>query len=909
MSNLAREQTSSREDAPWHALGVEAVLAQLDVHAQGLTADRAQTELERHGPNRLPERQRAGPLRRLAAQFNNVLIYILLAAGAGTAALQLWVDAAVIFGVVVINALIGFIQEGKAEKAIDAIRGLLSLKAMVLRDGHRQNIDAEQLVPGDVVFLSPGDRVPADLRLLSSKSLRIEEAMLTGESVPVDKGTAPVEGEAELGDRTSMAFSGTMVAFGSGKGVVVATGPQSQIGRISEMLGEVQELTTPLLRQIATFGRWLSAAILLLSGSTFAYGTWVRGFDMLDMFLAAVSIAVAAIPEGLPAIMTITLAIGVQRMAARNAIIRRLPAVETLGSVTVVFSDKTGTLTRNEMTVTSMRTHDCAAHVTGVGYDPHGGFEVDGQDLDPQSDAVLNQALQAAVLCNDAQLLQEHDEWKLAGDPTEGALLTAAMKGGFDPHEEGEAYPRLDVIPFDSAHKFMATLHHDHEGHTFVYLKGAPEVVLGFCESERGRDGDVPLDRERWEQAMETEAGRGRRLLAVARKDVPSDTRTLDMQDVEEGGMTLLALLGIIDPPRDEAIQAVKDCRRAGIMVKMITGDHAATAKAIAEQLGMDTEGNGVFTGRQLEQMSDEELVAATRASVFARASPEHKLRLVQATQTQNQVVAMTGDGVNDAPALKRADVGVAMGIKGTEAAKEAAEMVLADDNFASIAHAVEEGRTVYDNLRKSILFLLPTNGGQAFTIIVAVLLGLPLPLSPVQVLWVNMVTAVTLALALAFEPAESGVMDRQPRDASAPLLSGFLVWRVAFVMVILVAGTFGHFQWATARGVSMEHAQTIAINTLVAGQLFYLLNSRFILEPSFGRRMFTGNRKVPLTMAVLIGLQLLFTYTEPFQFLFHTAAMTPMDWSRAIAFGVAVFVLVEVEKAILRWRFGATLR
>jgi magnesium-transporting ATPase (P-type) len=906
-SRTAGTPATRGRQLPWHAVQSGEALERLEGRSDGLATDEAERRLEEHGPNRLPERQRAGPLRRLLGQFNNVLIYILLAAAAGTALLQLWVDAGVILGVVVVNAIIGFIQEGKAEKAIDAIRGMLSPKAMALRDGHRESIDAQLLVPGDVVFLTAGDRVPADLRLLSCKNLRIDEAILTGESEAVEKDAAPVDADAELGDRRSMAFSGTMVAYGNGKAVVVATGARSEIGRISEMLGEVEELTTPLLRQVALFGRWLSLAILLLAGLTFAFGYWVQGFEALDMFLAAVSIAVAAIPEGLPAIMTITLAIGVQRMAGRNAIIRRLPAVETLGSVTVVFSDKTGTLTRNEMTVRRVLTSDRSLDVTGVGYDPHGGFEVEGQDVEPREVPTLEETLRAILLCNDAQLWHEEDEWRLAGDPTEGALMSAALKGGMDAQATNESFPRMDVIPFDSGHKYMATLHHDHEGQSFVYLKGAPETVLDFCDRERTPEGDRELKREQWDERMGREAARGQRLLAVARKDAPPDERSLEMKDVQ-GGMTLLAVLGIIDPPRDEAVRAVADCQRAGILVKMITGDHAATAGAIAEQIGMDMT-HDVVTGRQIEEMGDAELAAATRSSVFARASPEHKLRLVQAAQAQGHVVAMTGDGVNDAPALKRADVGVAMGIKGTEAAKEASEMVLADDNFASIAHSVEEGRTVYDNLRKSILFLLPTNGGQAFTIVAAVLLGLPLPLSPVQVLWVNMVTAVTLALALAFEPAEAGVMDRKPRDPSAPMLSGFLIWRVGFVSVLLVAGTFGHYLWMEETGVAVGQARTIAINTLVAGQLFYVLNSRYILEPSWGLRAFTGNRTVLVAMAVLVGLQLLFTYTEPMHYLFGTESIDVRAWMRAIAFGVFVFVAVELEKTFLRWRFGATLR
>jgi potassium/sodium efflux P-type ATPase len=765
-------------------------------------------------------------------------------------------------------------------------------------------VPAEELVPGDIVFLQAGDKVPADLRLVRTHNMRIDEAVLTGESVAVDKQTDPVEEGADLGDRASMAFSGTLVAFGQGRGVVVATGADTQIGRISTLLGEVETLTTPLLRDIAVFGRWLSVAIVVLAAATFAFGLWVRDYDVMEMFLAAVSLAVAAIPEGLPAIMTITLAIGVQRMAARNAIIRRLPAVETLGSVTTICSDKTGTLTRNEMTVKTVITATEGFQISGVGYEPRGGFSVDDRDVDTDDHPVLAEALRGILLCNDAELHHRDGEWVLEGDPTEGALVTAALKSGLDQRKINETYPRDDVIPFESSYKFMATLHHHHENcHSVIYLKGAPERVLAVCDKERTPDGDREIEPKHWEQWMEDIAAGGQRLLAVAIKDVEDGKRTLEFSDIEDGGLIMVALCGIIDPPRDEAIEAVAECQQAGIRVKMITGDHAVTARAIADDLGIDTSG-GVMAGHELEQISDEEMRGKVREiDVFARATPEHKLRLVKAIQAGGHVVAMTGDGVNDAPALKRADVGVAMGIKGTEAAREAAEMVLADDNFASIAHAVEEGRTVYDNLRKAILFLLPTNGGQAFTIVAAILLGMTLPLTPVQVLWVNMVTAVTLALALAFEPTEPGVMQRPPRPPETPILSGFLIWRVVFVSALLVAGTFGHFLWLEMQGVAHEIARTAAINTLVMGQLFYLFNSRYILEPVCNRAGILGSRAVLIAVGVLVVLQGLFTYAPPLQFLFGTAALGWDDWARILAFGVALFVLVELEKAWLKRR------
>ncbi|KPV40682.1 carbonate dehydratase [Thiohalorhabdus denitrificans] len=886
----------------WHARRVEEVLRDLETSPEGLDSGTARSRFQEHGPNRIPEQESAGAVLRFLRQFHNLFIYILIVAAVGTAFLGKGVDTGVILGVVLINAVIGFFQEGKAERALDAIRGMLSPRAQVLRDGRQQTLPAEQVVPGDVLLLGAGDRVAADLRLVRAHNLRVDEAVLTGESEPVEKGTAPVAPEAELADRAGMAYSGTLVAAGQGRGVVVATGGRTQIGRISRMVSQVESVQTPLLRQVGRFARHLSVAILVLAAFTFAFGLVVRGYSGPDMFMAAVSLAVAAIPEGLPAIMTITLAIGVQRMAGRNAIIRRLPAVETLGAVTTICSDKTGTLTRNEMTVKSLVTADGEVEVGGVGYAPHGSFTRDGGDVDPYTEPVLAEALRAGLLCNDAWLHEGEDGWWPEGDPTETALVTVALKAGMDQRQVNERYPRDDVIPFDSAHNFMATLHHDHEGHGYIYVKGAPERVLELCTRERATGGDRPLDAAAWHRRMDEIAGQGQRLLAIAAGHASPEKSLLEFDNVEAGGLTLLAVVGLIDPPRDEAIRSVAACRGAGIRVKMITGDHAVTARAIAGQLGLNA--RDAVAGRQIEESDDDRLRDMVReVDVFARASPRHKLRLVQALQANGEVVAMTGDGVNDSPALKRADIGVAMGMKGTEASKEASEMVLADDNFASIASAVEEGRTVYDNLQKAILFLLPTNGGQAFTIVTAILLGVTLPVTPVQALWVNMVTAVTLALALAFEPTEPGVMQRRPRPADAPLLSGFLIWRVGFVSVLLVAGTFGHFLWMELHGAGKEVERTVAINTLVMGQVFYLFNSRFILEPVVTRQGLQGGRAVLVAVAVLVVLQGLFTYSTPFQYLFGTAPIGGQDWARILAFGVALFLLVEGEKALLRGR------
>ncbi|MEA3273776.1 MAG: cation-transporting P-type ATPase [Pseudomonadota bacterium] len=898
--------TAPASPGRWHNLSVGEALERLESLREGLASEDARRRLAQHGPNRLPEAKPPSALVRFLSQFHNVLIYVLLAAGAVTALLQHWLDAGVIFGVVLVNALIGFLQEGKAEDALRAIRQMLSPHAMVWRSGRLVTVNAWELVPGDVVPLQPGDKIPADLRLFRSKGLQVEEAALTGESVPVEKGVDPVPRETVLADRRCMAYSGTLVTHGQGAGVVVATGVYTEIGRISAMVAGVQQLTTPLLRQMAQFGRWLTAAILLLAAASFAFGVLVRDYTAAEMFLASVGLAVAAIPEGLPAIMTITLAIGVQRMAGRNAIIRRLPAVETLGTVGVICSDKTGTLTRNEMTVSTIVTAEHGLALTGTGYDPHGAFVLDGQAYSPQGDAMLLEALRAVLLCNDAALERSDGDWQVHGDPMEGALLIAGVKAGLDPETETKVYPRTDLIPFETEHRFMATLHHSHEGEAFIFLKGAPEAVLDMCAHQGAAAGFEPLDRQSWQERVEALAAGGQRVLAVAVKPGESHRSELDFADLGDD-LVLLALFGLMDPPRAEAIEAVRECTNAGIRVKMITGDHAATARAIAHRVGLASP-DAVLTGRELDAMDDAELGRRVAGvDVYARVTPEHKLRLVQLLQAAGMVVAMTGDGVNDAPALKRADVGVAMGVNGTEAAKEAAEMVLADDNFASIVNAVEEGRTVYDNLKKAILFILPTNGGEALVILGAILFGFhQFPLTPVQILWVNMITAVTLALALAFEPPEPGVMLRPPRNPREPVLTAMFLWRIAYVSLILMGGTFGLFLWEMDRGASIEHARTVAVNTLVVFEVFYLFNSRYITAPVLNRQGLLGNRYVLLAVGLLILFQLGFTYLGPMQALFGTASISAAIWGRIVLVASSVLVLVELEKALVRrmgWR------
>jgi magnesium-transporting ATPase (P-type) len=893
-----QDHTPAQPPPAWHSRPAAEVLDLLATSPDGLSPAEAEARLAQFGPNRLAPPPRPGWWARLLGQFNNLLIYVLLAAALVTAAFGHWLDCAVILGVVLINAVIGVVQEGRAERSLDAIGKLLSPQALIARAGTRLTVAAETLVPGDLVLLQSGDRVPADLRLLRARNLRIDEAALTGESVPADKQTLPVAAEAPLGDRASMAYSGTLVTYGQGTGIVVATGAATEIGRISALLAGVEPLTTPLLCQLAQFGRWLTGATLALAALTFAVGVLVHRFAADEMFLAAVALAVAAIPEGLPAIMTITLAIGVERMARRNAIIRRLPAVETLGAVSVICSDKTGTFTRNEMTVQHLATSRDLIEVTGAGYAPVGEFLLAGQPAAPERQPLLLALARGGLLCSDARLRQAEGGWLVDGDPMEGALEALARKAGLTPELEAKLLPRTDEIPFEAEHRFMATLHHDHAGTGVIYLKGAPETVLARCAWQRGPEGDEPLDRAWWQDHMARLAGQGERLLALAVKPTTAAQQALAFADVADG-LCLVGLFGLADPPRPEAIAAVARCRAAGIRVAMITGDHQDTAQAIAARLGLAYP-DAVLGGRELDALSAQELGAALAGTdVFARTSPEHKLRLVEALQAGGAIVAMTGDGVNDAPALKRADVGIAMGRRGAEAAKEAAEMVLADDNFASIVAAVEEGRTVYDNLKKSILFILPTSGGEALIVAAAIALGEVLPITAVQILWINMITAVTLSLALAFEPAERDVMARPPRPAAEPLLSRLLVWRIALVSAVLVIGTFGMFHWLQAAGAGLAEARTAAVNTMVLFEVFYLFNVRRLHASGLGDGLLAGARPAWTAIALVLLFQLLFTYAPPMQALFDTRPLDALTWVACALVALAIFLIVELEKRL----------
>ena len=902
---MERNQESLRPFGNWHDLPAADVMSAHSVTLDGLSEAEASERLKSFGPNCLPEAQKPSPVWRFLLQFHHILIYVLLGAASITAVLGHFIDTAVIVAVVIVNALLGFIQEGKAEKALEAIHHMLAPQAAVIRSGMRQTIAGDMLVPGDVVLLEAGDKVPADLRLFESHGLQIQEAILTGESVPVEKQIHPVAAGAALGDRTSMAFSGTIVTSGQAKGVVVATGAATEIGSISTLLAGVDVLTTPLVQQMGEFAKWLTILILTLSALILVYGYFVQHHEFSELFMAVVGLSVAAIPEGLPAVLTITLAIGVQAMAKRQAIIRRLPIIETLGAVSVICTDKTGTLTRNEMMVTAVVTQAERFAVEGTGYEPTGLIRSEGAEVSVSDVPILSEIGEAAALCNDADVNEKAGIWIAEGDPMEGALVAFSHKAGVEVNDLRTKRIRADVIPFDAKHRFMATLHHDDQGGRSIFAKGAPEQIIGMCSHQKGRDGGTePIGPQYWLEQADRLAMDGQRVLAIAARQVESDHDDLTMTDVD-GPLTLLGLMGLLDPPRPEATAAIENCHHAGIAVKMITGDHVGTARAIGAQIGIQNP-ERVLTGADLDKFDDAVLaIEVLNTNIFARTSPEHKLRLVVALQAHGHIVAMTGDGVNDSPALKRADAGIAMGINGSEASKEAADLVLADDNFASIVEAVRQGRTVYDNLRKVISWTLPTSSGEAMVIVLALLIGLTLPITAVQILWVNLVTAVTLGVALAFEPTEEDTMHRKPRSRNAPLLDRALVWHIVLVSILFMAGVFGMFVSAIDRGYSVELARTIAVNTLVVMEIFHLFFIRNIYGTSLTWEAVRGTLVVWISVAIVTIAQFGITYITVMQRIFSTEPVPLGDGLLIVSVGAVLFVVLELEKQI-RLRLSA---
>lgn len=884
----------------WHSLEPATALSRLesDFH-RGLTEAEAAVRHRRHGPNEMTARRGRPGWLKFLLQFNQPLVYILIVAAVVSGLLGEWVDAAVIMGVVLVNAVVGHIQEARAERAIGALSRLVTTEATVRRAGRKVRLPSAGLVPGDIVVLQSGDRVPADLRLIHVRNLQVEEAALTGESVPVEKNPASLPADTVLGDRLNLAFAGTHVTYGTAEGVVVAIGDHTVAGGIAGLLAGAVELSTPLTRKIAAFSKLLLYVILGLAAAMFMIGLG-RGENAAAMFMAAVALAVGAIPEGLPAAVTITLAVGVSRMARRRAIIRKLPAVETLGSTGIICSDKTGTLTENQMTVQTITAGGRTYAVSGTGYTPEGEFQAAGRPVEPGGEPALHECLRAGWLCNEAQLVETDGRTRVQGDPTEGALLVAATKAGL---ARAEPWPRVDMIPFESEHMFRATLHEHPEGGRIIYMVGAMERLLERCDRmlDAGAAA-IPLDAAAVRREAEAMAARGLRVLAFARKPVPAGHTDLTHGDVA-GGLTLLGLQGMIDPPRAEAITAVRECRAAGIAVKMITGDHAVTAAAIAAQLGIGTADGSpprTLTGRELADIPGNELPDTVECvSVFARVAPEQKLRLVRALQSRGHVVAMTGDGVNDAPALKQADIGIAMGITGTDVAKGAADMILTDDNFATIKAAVEEGRGVYDNLRKFITWTLPTNGGEALVLLSAVVLGTALPILPVQLLWVNMTTAVLLGLMLVFEPKAPNLMQRPPRDPGEPLLTRSLIIRTVLVSVFMTAGAFALFLWELrAEGETLAEARTTVVNVIVMVEIFYLFNCRSLTRSVFRLGWFS-NPAVLVGAGLMLAVQLLFTYAPFMNRLFHTAPIGSESWLRIVAVGLVIFVAVELKKLL----------
>jgi cation-transporting P-type ATPase F len=891
----------NKTDTPrWHQLPVDeaSVLLKSDLDS-GLQSHDIEERTRKYGPNLMAARKRRGAWLRFLLQFHQPLIYILLVSALVTAVLGKWMDSAVIFAVTVANAIIGYLQESKAEKAIDALSRMVVTEATVRRNGEEQRIPSEQVVPGDIVLLQSGDKVPADLRLITVRNLQIEEAALTGESVPAEKQDEPLPADTILAERSNLAFTGTLVTHGQGEGMVVATGSHTELGRIADMIDDADALQTPLTRKLEHFSRLVLYAILALAAVTFAIGL-ARGGSWPDMFMAAIALAVGAIPEGLPAAVTITLAIGVMRMARQNAIIRNLPAVETLGSTTVICSDKTGTLTQNQMTVREIHAGGRLYHVTGSGYSSEGAIHFDEAPAIIGDNVALVETLGAGLLCNDSRLVREDDgSTGVEGDPTEAALIVAARKGGLSEDDLETRMPRLETIPFESEYKYMATLHGGDDSPKMIYIKGAVEALIGNCSQALDESGGhVPIDAGQVLHDAEAMAARGLRVLAFARREVPADHDELEHEHVGSG-LTFLGLQGKLDPPRPEAIAAVAKCKTAGIRVKMITGDHILTARAIAAKIGLDDGGEiTAFTGRELEMLGEEEMAdAAERASVFARVAPEQKLRIVKALQSRGHIVAMTGDGVNDAPALKQADIGIAMGIAGTDVAKESADMILTDDDFASIEAAVEEGRSVFDNLNKFITWILPTSAGLALILLVAILLGIALPMLPTQLLWVNLVTALLLGLVLVMEPKEADIMSRPPRDPARPLLTLYLLKRTGLVTIISLVGAFGLFWWETvAQDSTIEEARTAVVNVIVMVQTCYLFNCRSRTHTMFAIGLFS-NRWLLAGVAATWLAQAAFTYVPLMNHLFHTAPVRPEAWLYIAATGAATFAVIELEK------------
>lgn len=884
----------------WHSLESEEIIKLFESDAnEGLRPLSIKHREEFFGKNELKAKKQDSKLKKFFMQFHNALIYILLGASAVTGFLQEWVDSGVIFAVVIINVIVGYIQEIKAQEAIESLKQMIHADVTVIRDAKKIIISSVDLVPGDIVLLESGSKVPADMKLLESKDLKVDESMLTGESVPVLKNISLHEQDITINDRKNMTYSGTFVTYGRAKGIVVATAEHTELGKIAHLIEETTSMETPLTKKISAFSKVLLYVILVLAAFTFLIGL-LRDYSAVETFMASVALAVGAIPEGLPAAVTITLAIGVNRMARKNAIIRKLPTVETLGSVTTICSDKTGTLTQNKMSVTNIFCAGNSYDVTGNGYEPKGDFLQNNEKLDSLDDNLI-ELLQGGYLCNDSYLVNNDGQFAINGDPTEGALIVSALKGGCDEHLLNTKYPRVDSLPFESDRQYMATLNKDIQNNqNIIYLKGSIEKSLDICDYETIASERVAINKEKILLQAEEYASKGLRVLAIAKK-IGNGDRISDRE--LDNGFTFLGLQAMMDPPRPEAIEAVRECKGAGINIIMITGDHALTAFSISKMMHIVDEDakyeDSVLRGTDLFKLTDSELIEkVAHVKVFARVEPEQKLRIVDALQARGEIVAMTGDGVNDAPALKQADIGIAMGIGGTEVAKDAADMILSDDKFSSIAHAVKEGRNVFDNLIKFITWTLPTNLGEGLVILVAIMLGLTLPILPVQILWINMSTAIFLGLMLVFEPQEKNIMLRAPRDPKQAILTRIMITQMLVVGFYMLIASYIMFNHAIAVGHSVEYARTAAVNIFVFIEVFYLFSCKELQTSVFKTKIF-NNKLLLAGVALMILIQIAFTHTNFMNTLFKSEALETMTWLQILAISFGVLFVVEIKRFI----------
>lgn len=898
---MSDRQLQEENKMDWYQIEAKKVFQKLNTSNEGLAGPEIKERLSIYGPNKLAEEEKISKFKIFLHQFTSPLIYILLIAGTVTIFLKEYIDSGVIFAVVILNAIIGYIQEYKAEESVRSLKKMVVPKAKVIREGKEKEINSEELVPGDIVLLASGAKVPADLRLLHTIELKIEEAMLTGESVPAEKITGSIKEEnLTPGDQKNIAFMGTIVVSGRARGVVVETGSNTVLGKIAKEVKEAGIVKAPLQEKIHGFAKAIGIIVLGASTLLFLVGLLI-GESVKDMFMTAVAAAVATIPEGLPIVVTIAMAVGVARMARQNAIIRKLPAVETLGSTTVIGSDKTGTLTKNEMTVKLIYDGKDIYEVEGSGYEPVGEILHNGMPVKAKERRHLTEMLRIGLLCNESGVYEEDGQYKIDGDPTEGALIVSAMKAGLNTEEEKEKYQQIAIIPFESERGYMATLH-KHRGKKIIFVKGAPEKVFDMYIKN---SYDEEINKKEIHHIASDFAKEGMRVLAFAYKEAAEDVEELSCKVVEKcdaiEGLTFAGLQAMIDPPRPEAIEAIEGCKRAGIRVVMITGDHAVTAKAIAKKLGIADEDSEVITGKELEEMDDEELFKKVKhVSVYARVSPQHKLRIAQQLKIHGEIVAVTGDGVNDAPALKAAHIGVAMGRSGTDVAKEASDMVLTDDNFASIFNAVKEGRIVFDNIRKVTFFLIPTGVAAILSILGTIILGVPIPYVPAQLLWINLVTNGLQDVALAFEPGEKGIIERPPRVSKEGIMSRLLIERTIIVGLLISLGVVYNFVNALNSGDSIEKARTVAVTTMVFFQFFQAWNSRSELNSIFKINLMS-NPFLFYSMIAAFLAQLSVIYVPAFQWIFRTEPITTGEWLQILLVSVTVVIVVEIDKWVRR--------